>query len=92
MKKLIKKTKCLIFGHKKTIPMLTEDEECIHTKGCPRCKKPSVSPFAWKKIPCPKFSTQIKWDKYIRKRNALIRLRVKQNQLRHYTNSRLIAL
>jgi len=63
MKKII----CFLIGHKKSIPMLFEDNDVIFVRGCPRCKTPLGMPEVWKGCPPPPNSTKdqvISWENY----------------------------
>jgi hypothetical protein len=65
MKKII----CFLLGHKKSIPMLHENEDFIFTKGCPRCGTHLGWPATWKTMPDPPNSTpeQLKsWRDYLK--------------------------
>jgi len=72
MKKII----CFFLGHRKAVLMLYEDEYCIYTKGCPRCKSPVGLPTRWKNTPPPPHSTskQVEsWNRYVE--NECVKLR-----------------
>ena len=54
---------CFFRGHKSS-SMLIEDEMCIYTRGCERCKQPLGLPDVWKFIPCPPWCTEDEWQKH----------------------------
>lgn len=54
---IMRRFTCFLFGHKKAVPMLNEDENYIFTKGCPRCKEPLGWCATWKSMPHPPNST-----------------------------------
>ena len=72
---------CFLFGHKKSVPMLIEDEETIYTHGCPRCGTPMGLPAAWKNITPPPNSNeeQVKtWNEFKEKLYDVIRASVSE--------------
>lgn len=53
---IIPRIHCVIFGHD-VVPMLTEDNWGIYTRGCSRCKQHVMFPSTWKGCPSPPNST-----------------------------------
>jgi len=66
---------CFFKGHK-PVKMLIEDEMCIHTRGCERCKQPLGLPTTWKFTPCPTWNNEDDWQKFKEQQCAEIRASV----------------
>lgn len=55
----------MLFGHKKSIYLITETENFVHFRACPRCKTPTMFPIFWKKIPPPPKMCLEEWKRFL---------------------------
>lgn len=70
---------CFVIGHKRPVPMFTENESCVYSMGCPYCKTPMGPSVIWKNAPAPPGSTpqqEAEWAAYLRKRIEYLRAKI----------------
>lgn len=78
---LLQQVICFFKGHK-PVKMLIENDRCIYTSGCKRCKLPLGLPATWKLTPCPPWSNEDEWRKFKEADFAKIRASVNEPEKR----------